>query len=171
MPAEGPSVEAAIGLGSNVGDKRANLDGAVERLAGVAGVRVTARSGYYRTEPWGFTDQDWFLNACVAVTTTLPPQALLAACLAVEQQMGRRRAERWGPRIIDLDVLFYGDEVLDEPGLEVPHPRLLERAFVLAPLAEIRPDRRIRGVGVADALAGLDAGGVERLAWEVPALP
>jgi 2-amino-4-hydroxy-6-hydroxymethyldihydropteridine diphosphokinase len=170
MPAEPPRVEAAIGLGGNVGDKRGNLDRAVERLAAVPGVRLVARSGYYRTEPWGFTDQDWFLNACVAVETTLAPEALLAACLAVEQELGRRRAERWGPRIIDLDILYFDDLTLDEPGLEVPHPRLLERAFVLAPLAEIRPDRRIAGVRVADALAALAVGGVERLPWPVPGL-
>jgi 2-amino-4-hydroxy-6-hydroxymethyldihydropteridine diphosphokinase len=170
MPADPAATEAAIGLGGNVGDKRANLDRAVELLAAVPGVRLVARSGYYRTEPWGFTDQDWFLNACVVVETTLPPQALLAACLAVEQRLGRRRELRWGPRIIDLDILYFDDLTLDEPGLEVPHPRLLERAFVLAPLAEIRPDRVIAGARVADALAALGADGVERLAWSVPAV-
>jgi 2-amino-4-hydroxy-6-hydroxymethyldihydropteridine diphosphokinase len=170
MPVDAAPVEAAIGLGGNVGDKRGNLDRAVERLAAVPGVRLVARSGYYRTEPWGFTEQDWFLNACVAVETTLAPQALLATCLAVEQELGRRRAERWGPRIIDLDILYLGDLTLDEPGLEVPHPRLLERAFVLAPLAEIRPDHVIAGVRIGDALAALDAGGVERLSWPVPVL-
>lgn len=170
MPPEPAPVEAAIGLGGNVGDKRANLDRAVERLAAVAGVRVVARSGYYRTEPWGFTDQDWFLNACVIVETTLSPTELLAACLAVETSLGRRRAERWGPRIIDLDILFFDDRTIDEPGLEVPHPRLMERAFVLAPLAELRPDRRVAGVRVADALATVDTVGVVRLDWTVPAV-
>jgi 2-amino-4-hydroxy-6-hydroxymethyldihydropteridine diphosphokinase len=170
MPAEPAAVEAAIGLGGNVGDKRANLDRAVERLSAVPGVRVVARSGYYRTEPWGFTDQDWFLNACVVVETTLSPADLLAACLAVETSLGRRRAERWGPRIIDLDILTFGDRTIDEPGLAVPHPRLMERAFVLAPLAEVRPDLRIAGVRVADALAGIGADGVERLDWTVPAV-
>lgn len=170
MPADSGLVEAAIGLGGNVGDKRANLDRAAERLAAVPGVRLVARSGYYRTEPWGFTDQDWFLNASVIVETTLAPAALLAACLAVEQSLGRRRAERWGPRIIDLDILYFGDLTIDEPGLEVPHPRLLERAFVLAPLAELRPDHRIGGVRIADALAAVGADGVERLNWAVPAV-
>lgn len=170
MAAEPAAVEAAIGLGGNVGDKRANLDLAVERLAAVPGVRLVARSGYYRTEPWGFTDQDWFLNACAVVETTLAPADLLAACLAIEQGLGRRRAERWGPRIIDLDILYFGDQTIDEPGLEVPHPRLLERAFVLAPLAEVRPDRHVGGVRIADALAAVGDGGVERLDWTVPAV-
>ena len=168
MRSEPAPVEAAIGLGGNVGDKRANLDRAVERLAAVPGVRVVARSGYYRTEPWGFTDQDWFLNACVIVETTLSPAALLAACLDVETSLGRRRVERWGPRIIDLDILTFGDLTIDEPGLEVPHPRLRERAFVRAPLAELRPDQRVEGVRVADALAAIGADGVERLDWAVP---
>jgi 2-amino-4-hydroxy-6-hydroxymethyldihydropteridine diphosphokinase len=169
MSAEPVPVEAAIGLGGNVGDKRANLDRAIERLAAVPGVRVVARSGYYRTEPWGITEQDWFLNACVVVETTLSASDLLAACLAVETSLGRRRAERWGPRIIDLDILTFGDRTIDKPGLEVPHPRLMERAFVLAPLAELRPDLRVAGVRVADALATVGAGGVERLDWAVPA--
>jgi 2-amino-4-hydroxy-6-hydroxymethyldihydropteridine diphosphokinase len=168
MPAEPAAVEAAIGLGGNVGDKRANLDRAVERLAAVPGVWVVARSGYYRTEPWGFTDQDWFLNACAVVETTLAPADLLAACLAVETSLGRRRAERWGPRIIDLDILTFGDRTIDKPGLAVPHPRLLERAFVLAPLAEVRPDLRVAGVRVTEALAAVGADGVERLDWTVP---
>ena len=168
MRSEPAPVEAAIGLGGNVGDKRANLDRAVERLAAVPGVRVVARSGYYRTEPWGITEQDWFLNACLVVETTLSPADLLAACLAVETSLGRRRAERWGPRIIDLDILTFGGRTIDEPGLEVPHPRLMERAFVLAPLAELRPDLSVGGVRVADALATVGAGGVERLDWDVP---
>lgn len=157
------AVEATIGLGSNIGDKQGYIDRAIAALDASDGIAVVARSGYWRTEPWGFTDQDWFVNACVAVETTLAPRALLERCLAVEAMLGRRRELRWGPRVIDLDVLTYGDETIREPGLEVPHPLLLERVFVLAPLAEIRPDLVVRGTRLADALDRLDRTGVERL--------
>jgi 2-amino-4-hydroxy-6-hydroxymethyldihydropteridine diphosphokinase len=157
------AVEATIGLGSNIGDKQGYIDRAIAALDASDGITVVARSGYWRTEPWGFTDQDWFVNACVAVETTLAPRALLERCLAVEAMLGRRRELRWGPRVIDLDVLTYGGETIREPGLEVPHPLLLERVFVLAPLAEIRPDLVVRGTRLADALDRLDRTGVERL--------
>ena len=163
-------VEAAIGLGSNLGDKKDNLDRAVAALAASPGVALVARSGYWRTEPWGFTDQDWFLNACVVVETELTPRVILERCLAIEASLGRRREIRWGPRIIDLDVLYVDGLTVDEPGLALPHPHLTERAFVLAPLAEVRPDAVVRGTAVAAALAGLDTAGVTRLDWPVPPL-
>lgn len=154
---------AAIGLGSNMGDKRANIARAVAALAATPGVRVFARSGDYRTAPWGFEAQDWFVNACVLVATSLSPRALLLACLGIEESMGRRRDMRWGPRIIDLDVLFCGGHVVEEAGLVLPHPHIAERAFVLAPLAEIAPAARIGDISVADALARIGREGVERL--------
>lgn len=160
--------EATIGLGSNIGDKRGNIDRAIEALAATPGVRLRARSSYWRTEPWGFAEQDWFVNACVAVETTLAPRALLERCLAVEALLGRRREIRWGPRLIDLDVLTFGDAAIDEPGLTVPHPHIGERAFVLAPLAELRPGLVVSGRTVAEHLAALDATGVARLDWPVP---
>ncbi len=163
------AVEATIGLGSNIGDKKGFIDRAVAALAEGPEVRLLARSGYWRTEPWGFTDQDWFVNACIAVETVLSPRALLERCLAVEAMLGRRREVRWGPRVIDLDVLTYGDREIREPGLDVPHPLLLERVFVLAPLAEIRPDLVVRGERLDAALAKLDRRGVERLDWPPPA--
>jgi len=163
-------VEAAIGLGSNLGDKKDNLDRAVAALAASPGIAVVARSGYWRTEPWGFTEQDWFLNACVVVETELTPRVILERCLAIEASLGRRREIRWGPRIIDLDVLYVDGLTVDEPGLALPHPHLTERAFVLAPLAEVRPDAVVRGTAVAAALAGLDTAGVTRLDWPVPPL-
>lgn len=162
--------EAGVGLGSNIGDKKANLDRAVEALASSPGIAVVARSGYWRTEPWGFTDQDWFVNACVLVETELPPRALLERCLAIETALGRRREIRWGPRIIDLDVLYVDGLAVEEPGLSLPHPHMLERAFVLEPLAELRPDLSVRGTTVADALAALADEGVSRLDWPVPPL-
>lgn len=155
---------AAIGLGSNMGDKRANIAAAIAALEKVPGVRVFARSGDYRTAPWGFENQDWFVNACVLVATSLTPRALLEACLAIEQSLGRQRDLRWGPRLIDLDVLFCGGRAVSEPGLVLPHPHIAARAFVLAPLAEIAPAADIGGTTVAAALERVGTAGIERLA-------
>lgn len=131
---------AYIGLGSNMGDKRAMIAAALEHLRATPGVAVVARSRDYRTPPWGDTDQDWFVNACAAVDATLTPDELLAACLAVETRMGRVRTRRWGPRVIDIDLLDYDRQVMHSDSLTLPHPRILERAFVLTPLAEIAGD-------------------------------
>lgn len=153
---------AYLGLGSNIGDKAAMIAGAVARLEAAPGIRLTARSADYRTPPWGDTDQDWFLNAAVGIETDLDPHALLETCLAIETALGRVRERRWGPRLIDIDVLFYeGAEVADER-LVLPHRFVRERAFVLAPLAEIAPDLLIGGERVRDALAKLDRTGIER---------
>jgi 2-amino-4-hydroxy-6-hydroxymethyldihydropteridine diphosphokinase len=157
--------EALIALGGNVGDARATLDRAVAALCDGKSVRLLARSADYRTPPWGVEDQPPFINACLAVSTALTPRELLARAQEVERAFGRDRASerRWGPRTLDIDLLAYDDVRLDEPDLVLPHPQLFERAFVLVPLAEIAPDRRIAGVGVADALARVDATGIERL--------
>ena len=157
--------EAVLALGGNVGDVRSTLDRAVAMLCDGGEVRLIARSSDYRTPPWGVTDQPAFVNRCLLVETALSPRALLTRALEVEAALGRTRAEerRWGPRTIDIDLIAYDDIRIDEPDLTLPHPRALERAFVLAPLAEIAPDRVIAGVRVADALARLDSGGIERL--------
>ena len=157
--------EALLGFGGNVGEVRQTLDGAVAQFCDGHTVRLLARSSDYRTPPWGIADQPAFVNGCIAVETALPPEALLARALAVERAFGRdRRVEtRWGPRTLDLDLLSYDDVMLQTPELVLPHPRLLERAFVLVPLAEIRPDLRIGGTRVEDALARLDTAGIERL--------
>lgn len=162
-PARAVSVraEAILGLGSNVGDKRANLARAVALLEAGGEVAVVARSRDWRTPPWGVTDQDWFVNACITVTTTLRPRALLARCLDVERQMARVRTRHWGPRIIDVDILFYGEERVAEPDLLIPHPRITERAFVLGPLSDIAPDLVIAGQTVAARLSLLDRTGVD----------
>lgn len=154
---------AYLGLGSNIGDKAATIAQAIDRLGATPGIRVTARSGDYRTPPWGDTDQDWFLNAAVAVETTLTPHELLEAGLAIETALGRVRARRWGPRVIDIDLLSYaGAEVCDER-LVLPHRFVRERAFVLVPLAEIAPDLVIGPETVTAALSRLDASGIERI--------
>ena len=157
--------EAVLALGGNVGDVRKTLDRAVAMLCDGRKVRLIARSSDYRTPPWGVTDQPAFVNLCLVVETTLSPRALLARALEVEAALGRDRGKerRWGPRTIDIDLIAYDDIRIDEPDLTLPHPRALERAFVLAPLAEIAPDRMIAGTRIADALARLDGGGIERL--------
>jgi 2-amino-4-hydroxy-6-hydroxymethyldihydropteridine diphosphokinase len=124
---------------------------------------VVAVSSLYRTPPWGKTDQPDFLNAAAELSTMLSARALLELCLEAERRLKRVRAERWGPRLIDIDILMFGDSAIHEPGLELPHPRMLERAFVLAPLAEIAPSLLLQGVRVADRLAALDMAGIERL--------
>lgn len=133
-----------LSLGSNLGDRLGQLAEALRRLERVPGVRLDGVSGVYETAPQGKTDQPEFLNCAAAVETDLDPLALLEAIHRVERRMGRLRAERWGPRTIDLDILLYGTQVVKLPGLTVPHPRLGERAFVLVPLLELleRPDAR-----------------------------
>jgi len=157
--------EALLGFGGNLGDVRATLDRAVATLCDGREVRLVARSSDYLTPPWGVTDQPPFVNLALVVETTLPPRALLDRALRVEAMFGRDRAkeQRWGPRTLDIDIIAYGAIETDEPGLTLPHPRLFERAFVLAPLAEIAPDRMIGGVRIADALARLGPAGIEKL--------
>jgi 2-amino-4-hydroxy-6-hydroxymethyldihydropteridine diphosphokinase len=130
-------VIAYIGLGSNIGDRERNIRRAVELLG--ASVQVTAVSSLYCTEPVGRGDQKDFLNAAARITTELSAPALLSLCRSIEDLLCRKRAERWGPRTMDLDILLYGDAVMNLPELVVPHPRMAERRFVLEPLAEIAP--------------------------------
>jgi 2-amino-4-hydroxy-6-hydroxymethyldihydropteridine diphosphokinase len=132
---------AYVGLGANVGNRRENLDRAVELLGAEPGVRVFAVSSVRETDPVGYEDQPRFLNAACAVDTELGPRDLLERLLAIERALGRERTgPRFGPRTIDLDLLLYGSETIDEPGLTVPHPRLAERLFVLEPLHELAPE-------------------------------
>lgn len=136
-------VIAYIGMGTNLGDRRVALEMALRELHQPPIIQVECVSSVYETAPVGVTEQPDFLNAVARVRTMLPPRALLDALLHLENKMGRVRTLRWGPRVIDLDLLIYGDVQTSEPGLEVPHPRLRERAFVLGPLAEIAPDLRL----------------------------
>jgi 2-amino-4-hydroxy-6-hydroxymethyldihydropteridine diphosphokinase len=158
--------EALIALGGNLGNARATLARALAQFCDGTEVRLMARSSDYRTPPWAVENQPSFVNLCVAVDTALSPQALLARAQAVERVFGRDRARerRWGPRTVDIDLLAYDDLVIDTAELTLPHPRLLERAFVLVPLAEIAPERIIAGRRVRDALTGLDTAGIEKLA-------
>jgi 2-amino-4-hydroxy-6-hydroxymethyldihydropteridine diphosphokinase len=148
---------AYVGLGANVGPREVTLLRAVDLLGTSDGVAIVAVSQLRETEPVGVVGQPPFLNGAVAVDTTLGPRDLLDELLAVESELGRVRTERWGPRTVDLDLLVYGSETIDEPGLHVPHPRLHERRFALEPLAELDPELVVPGLGrVADALAALD---------------
>jgi 2-amino-4-hydroxy-6-hydroxymethyldihydropteridine diphosphokinase len=157
--------EALIALGGNLGDVRTTFDRALAMLCEGVEVRLVARSSDYATPPWGVEDQPRFVNLCAAIATDLTPRALLARTQAVERAFGRDRAkeQRWGPRSLDIDILAYDNVSIDTPALTLPHPRLFERAFVLVPLAEIRPDHAIGGIRIKDALAKLDAKGIERL--------
>lgn len=143
-------MDAWIGLGSNLGEPGAQLTEALRRLQSATGIELKKTSGLYRTAPWGKRDQGDFLNAVAVLETELSSHGLLEVLLRIEQQMGRDRSTgRWGPRCIDLDLLTYENQVLESPGLELPHPRMHLRAFVLQPVLELDPDFTIAGKGTA----------------------
>jgi 2-amino-4-hydroxy-6-hydroxymethyldihydropteridine diphosphokinase len=129
-----------LSLGSNLGDRDRNLREAIRGLAGVGAVRAV--SSFYQTEPVDFVDQPWFLNCAVAIESSVSPERMMAELLGMEQKMGRERVHRKGPRTIDIDILMFGERIVDSPELKVPHPAMHRRRFVLAPLAEIAPEAR-----------------------------
>ena len=144
---------AYVGVGSNLADPRAQVERALQHLARLPHSRLLRSSRLYRSAPWGVLDQPDFVNAAAAIETGLAPQALMQALLAIERDAGRDRSgDRWGPRILDLDLLLHGALALAEPGLQLPHPHLHERAFVLLPLAEIAPHLDVPGRGPISAL-------------------
>ncbi len=145
-----------LGLGGNLGDPAAAIAGALRCLAGRGHLRIGAVSSLYRTAPWGPVAQPDFANACALAATDLAPRELLAEIKAVEVQLGRRLGERWGPRLIDIDILFYAGSTVEAPDLVIPHASLFERAFVLVPLAEIAPDLVIAGRRIVEAANSLD---------------
>lgn len=142
---------AYLGLGANIGDRKSNLRAAVALLR-ERGCTLAAASSLYLTKPVGITDQPDFLNAVIRVKTALDPHDLLATCRKIEQELGRERTTQWGPRVIDIDILLYEGAAIDDSELVIPHPRILDRAFVLVPLVEIAPD-----VEVADGITARDA--------------
>ncbi|MDD4169062.1 MAG: 2-amino-4-hydroxy-6-hydroxymethyldihydropteridine diphosphokinase [Desulfotomaculaceae bacterium] len=148
-------VIAYIGLGSNMGDKVANINKALAMLDNTTGVWVNRVAPYYRTEPIGYTGQDWFVNTVAELETELSPYDLLYLLLAVEDKLGRVRTIPWGPRTIDLDLLIYGRERINTLELVVPHPNMHERAFVMAPLAVLAPELELPGRGKVAELAAL----------------
>ncbi|MEO1394095.1 MAG: 2-amino-4-hydroxy-6-hydroxymethyldihydropteridine diphosphokinase [Cyanobacteria bacterium J06634_5] len=169
---EGKVVQAAIALGGNLGDSQKILSEAIQVVDSHEAMRVTARSHLYKTAPVGPPQPD-YLNACILIETTLTPRSLLQQLLAIETQFGRVRQARWGARSLDLDLLLFGDEIVDTPGLTVPHPRLHERPFVLVPLVDIAPDWQhpIFGKTMDHLLAQLRVTGVERLATQHSCFP
>ena len=157
--------EALIALGGNVGDVRDRIREALAMLDRSPNVNLIRRSPSYLTPAWGVKDQPPFINSCAAIETTLSPHDLLKRVQEVERTFGRDRGNerRWGPRPLDIDIIAYDDLTMNDPDLTLPHPRLFERAFVLVPLADIAGDRIIAGMSVKDALAKVDATGIERL--------
>ena len=152
---------ATLGLGGNIGDPKAAMARALVDLDCRPDCRVVAVSRLYRTPPWGKTDQDWFFNACALVETLLSPEDLLDACLGIEREMKRERLERWGPRTIDIDVLTFEGVAQRGGRLELPHPRMTGRGFVLMPLADIAPDLAVESRPVQDWLQEADVTGIE----------
>ena len=134
-----------LGLGSNLGDKRAHLEAALAALRREPSLEVRRVAGFYRTAPLGPVEQDWFVKTVAEIATDLPPRALLERCQAIEQALGRVRHERWGPRAIDLDLLWLDSGAVAEPGLTLPHPGMHQRSFVLEPLSELAPELQLHG--------------------------
>ncbi len=152
--------QVGFGLGSNIGDKPANIRVALRLLNDRGVARLDAVSRIYRTPPWGVVDQSDFANACAVGTTTLSPYELLAAVKKIDADMGREPTRRWGPRLIDVDILFFGDHSLDDPELTIPHKELFSRAFVLIPLAEVAPGLVLGGTAVSQAASSAEPAGV-----------
>ena len=152
-----------IALGTNLGDRSANLQAAIEAMS--PEIRVLAESHIYETPPWGYEDQPAFLNMVVKAETDLEPESLLTYLKQIEAELGREKSVRWGPRLIDLDILFYDDLVINTPPLIIPHPRLHERGFVLVPLADVAPEmvHPVSGEFVWELLLKADTSGIESL--------
>lgn len=143
--------DVGLSFGSNVGEKTSQIRAAIAFLEAVPGVEIGHVSSFYKTAPWGKEDQDWFVNACAVGQTSLSAHELLRAAKEIEVQLGRTPGERWGPRLIDIDLLYLGDQKLQSVALTLPHPEMLNRAFVVIPLAEIDGDRTIEGQSVSKA--------------------
>lgn len=148
--------DSLIGIGSNVGDKAANIARAIDLLCADGVVRLISQSRLFRSEPWGILEQDWFVNGAVAVATNVAAHDLLRRCLVVEDEMGRVRSVKWGPRLVDVDVLTFRGETIDTADLKVPHPLIEQRSFVLVPLLDIAADEIVRGRTVRELAAGSD---------------
>ncbi len=155
------SSTAYLSLGANLGDPAVAIRRAISLLAECEGVQLVSCSRLYRTPPWGDTDQNWFVNACIAIETGLTPHGLLQACQHIERRMGRERTRKWGPRLIDIDILAIDGVSLTDPDLVLPHPYAHERAFVLMPLNDIASDLMLHGRRVADWLETADRAGIE----------
>ncbi|NOZ63512.1 MAG: 2-amino-4-hydroxy-6-hydroxymethyldihydropteridine diphosphokinase [Caldiserica bacterium] len=163
-PLPGEKVRIFLSLGSNVGDKETNLS-RCRAILQREGIKIRKTSSLYLTPPWGKTDQPEFLNQVIEAETALSPRELLFLIKSIERKMGRESREKWGPRIIDIDILFYGDKIIEEENLVIPHPLIAERAFVLLPLHEIAPELLHPGrkEKIKDLLQQVDTKGIRQL--------
>jgi 2-amino-4-hydroxy-6-hydroxymethyldihydropteridine diphosphokinase len=157
-------VPIGLGFGSNIGDRAANISHALEAIQDRGIARIAARSSLWRTAPWGYTEQEEFANLCALAETKLAPSELLSAIKTLEADLGRTSSVHWGPRVIDIDILFYDDLTSDNPDLTLPHRELFRRAFVLVPLAEIAPDLILAGRKVGEAAGEIGRAGIEK--WD-----
>lgn len=155
--------EIGLGFGSNVGDKSANLARAMEIVFSRGQIEFLAASSVWRTAPWGYVDQDWFANACAVGRTEMTADEAIAFTQSVEEEIGREKTFRWGPRSIDVDILYLGDEKVSSERLIVPHKEMFNRAFVLAPLAEIRPGLVLDGRSIREAAEAVGSAGLQRM--------
>ena len=147
--------KAYLGLGTNIGDRLNYLNQACILLNSYDDITITNKSSIYETKAWGYTEQNDFLNMCIEIKTRLNPQNLLKICNEVEQKLNRERIIRWGPRTIDIDILFFNDIILHEENLDIPHPRITERAFVLIPLMDINPNLNVKNKSIKEHLKAL----------------
>lgn len=156
-----------LGLGSNLSDRVGMISRAIGCLCCHGGVAVSAVSSFYKTSPWGDTAQPEFINAVVEIYTNLSPGDLLSVAKSIERDLGRKQRRRWGPREIDIDILLYGCKIVDSDDLRIPHPRMCERGFVMAPLAELNPNlvHPISGIKISEILESIRQTGAEK--WEV----
>jgi 2-amino-4-hydroxy-6-hydroxymethyldihydropteridine diphosphokinase len=162
MPEHRPAVPIGLGFGSNIGDRAVHIARALDQIEARGIARVTATSSLWRTAPWGYAEQDEFANMCALGESSLAPADLLTAIKKVEADLGRTESVRWGPRVIDIDILFYDNVETDTANLTLPHRELFRRAFVLVPLAEIAPDLVIAGRKIGDAAREIGCAGIKR---------
>lgn len=155
--------KAYLGIGSNLGDKRRNIENALKLLKEHESIKIINTSSYYETEPVGYTEQDWFLNMVVEIDTSLNPYELLEYCNFIESNLKRKRIIRWGPRTIDVDILLYENFTSNDEKLIIPHPRMCERAFVMIPLYEIAKDIKINGENIKDIVENLKGETIRKL--------
>ncbi|WP_432408271.1 2-amino-4-hydroxy-6-hydroxymethyldihydropteridine diphosphokinase [Wukongibacter sp. M2B1] len=158
--------KAYLGLGSNIGDTKENIDNAIDMLRNHEKVEVTKISSYYETEPVGYEDQDWFLNVVLEIDTNLKPYELLELCNLIEEKLKRKRIIRWGPRTIDVDILLYEGFESNDEKLTLPHPRMTERAFVIIPLNEITSEIKINDRSISEILKSLDGEEIRKIDYE-----
>lgn len=152
-----------LGLGGNVGDVLGNMSGALMRLDQHEMVSVVEVSEVYKTPPWGITEQDWFLNCCASIDTSLSPQKLLNTCLEIEKDLKRVRGKRWGPRSVDIDILVFGQLAVELPDLTIPHPRMHQRAFVMLPLADIAKELKVNSKTPVEWIKELDCDDIQKV--------